>query len=1297
MLKQAQQRVYILFLLLGIVTFGQTTVIINEDFSGGVLPTGWNNIDNGSSPISGQIWEFNSARGISAGDINGNYAILNSDNYGNGNSQNATLETREFDTGIYDVITLEFDYQYRDYQSPESCIVEVFNGATWETVASYTTNSGANYIAVDNGATHVILNITTQSNAASNVKVRFTYTGDWDYWWAIDNVKVTGETVPTNTTHLGPGGVGGTDGGTSLVLWLNANDINADGITTNNPANSSPLVSWNDLSGYANSYTQGNTANQPTFNKTSINGYPAANFDGSDFMSGSDNSYNEGTALFVLNASDFTSRSRLFNKAGSTSIRFEQWNNSGNIGFTRYGVADYDSGINSPFGLDAILSFSKQSAANSYEIRKLTDTLEDSFTLNVGSTTAPISTIEFGNFTNGNVSEIIVYSTVLNMTEKIITDNYLTAKYGLTLQNNDFYTQDNSGFNFDHDVAGIGQATDGSNHTDSQGTGIVRMYNPSALANDEFLFWGRDNKATTTFVTNTSNYQERISTKWRVSKRNDVGSVSFILDLNGIDISGKQLCSALKLVVDNDGDLLSPTSTYELTDVGGGFYKASNVVFADNDYFTIEYQDLIVVDGTKFYNGSGALSVPNNSDSCYKLLVKSTATGTLALTENANVREVEVEAGGKLVINSNLGLEVAHGVQLNGDIRLIGGAQLMQTHLGTSTITGSGKLYVDQNSEVESIYLYNYFSSPVATVGQNNYTVASVMKDGTTPTSLSSLPSDIGFIAGLDGNFNGSPIQLANRWIYTYDDLGSGTYAYDNNSGIGSTKVINPGKGYILKGPGRAQNYTFVGTPNDGNYTYTGVPSGVNVLIGNPYPSAFNIQKFLTDNSSIGATAYLWQQADVSNAEDVLGHYSSGYNGDYATINTSTSTQATAPTQVDVVIEAESAILGGGSSIVGDKVELTSASDNLSFNFNKLSKPVDGIYIVYESLSSKNIDIDINSVSQLTSVNLPNTSGVLTTLKVLVTIQPDDIVLLKSNDANLTAIDKVFGRQEYSYTAPPFNHLAIAQGFFFNTDNAGDLLFNNSQRALVPEGTGGSYFLKTSKKDKIDDLPILKLGMDFSPILNQVYHKQIAISFKEGNSFDYDRGFDSKISDRQVTDMYWKFPEDDSFYTIAGVEQIKENLEIPLEIIIEKAQTVSINIDKTQNINNLIYLKDTKLDLTYNLMNSSAKLNLDAGLYENRFYIVFKESTLSIEDDFLMNSFKVYHNRKLKELTIQNNTETNIKQVLVYNLLGQKIIEVNDEFQLNKKEVILKTNSLSNSIYIITIETEEGVVSKKFF
>ncbi len=207
-------------------------------------------------------------------------------------------------------------------------------------------------------------------------------------------------------------------------------------------------------------------------------------------------------------------------------------------------------------------------------------------------------------------------------------------------------------------------------------------------------------------------------------------------------------------------------------------------------------------------------------------------------------------------------------------------------------------MYIDQNSDISSTYRYNYFSSPVTTVGENTFFISDVMKDGSIPTSANSIPLNITFVNTADGA-DTTPITISNEWLYSH----LGPCVDSNNDGTRddcsweqkqSTGVYQATDGFTLKGPGQVQNYTFVGSPKDGSYTRS-IEANNLYLAGNPYPSALNSKKFIEDNaSSINGTLYFWeQQVGLTNDQDQTGHYSSNYVGGYATRNLTTGVAAT--------------------------------------------------------------------------------------------------------------------------------------------------------------------------------------------------------------------------------------------------------------------------------------------------------------------------------------------------------------------------------------------------------------------
>ncbi|MDI1255031.1 MAG: choice-of-anchor D domain-containing protein [Flavobacterium sp.] len=243
-------------------------------------------------------------------------------------------------------------------------------------------------------------------------------------------------------------------------------------------------------------------------------------------------------------------------------------------------------------------------------------------------------------------------------------------------------------------------------------------------------------------------------------------------------------------------------------------------------------------------------------------------------TGNKVLLSMDVAANKKVTADNDTKIEVSHYLNLDGKIDLEGKSQLVQTLGSDLAVTSAGSIERDQQGS-KNIFNYNYWSSPVSTISNttNNsgYTVANVFKDGTDPANI----KNINWIDGYDG-VAGDPISLAEYWIFKFQNVGN---EYANWTQMGSTGTLGAGEGFTLKGSGTAsdtQNYTFVGKPNNGQITLPIGPGFLN-LSGNPYPSALDANKFLTDNSgSLDGTIYFWEHY-TTNATHNLADYQGGY------------------------------------------------------------------------------------------------------------------------------------------------------------------------------------------------------------------------------------------------------------------------------------------------------------------------------------------------------------------------------------------------------------------------------------
>ncbi|GAA3622460.1 hypothetical protein GCM10022397_05270 [Flavivirga jejuensis] len=282
----------------------------------------------------------------------------------------------------------------------------------------------------------------------------------------------------------------------------------------------------------------------------------------------------------------------------------------------------------------------------------------------------------------------------------------------------------------------------------------------------------------------------------------------------------------------------------------------------------------------------------------------------------------------------------------------------------------------------------------------------------------------------------------------------------------------------------------------------------------------------------------------------------------------------------------------------------------------------------------------------------------------------------------------------------PGRYIPVAQGFFVTAETGGTIKFNNGQRVFQIEDGSNSVFTKSSNtknaetnsgnKSNTEDTR-MKLRIGFNSI-NDI-HRQLLLTVDENASANYDWGYDSKYIDTQVDDMYWLINNEK--FTIQGINNINEQTIIPLGIHTNKDGFNSITIDKLENNSNDldIYLHDKELNIYQNLKQGDYEMSLAAGEYLNRFEITFaKDQSLAVND--INNSqIEVYFSNEKNSIIINNPISKRIKSVEMLNIIGQSLFK----FQTNTNEnhLAYNTNQIKTGNYILKIQTEYGMISKK--
>ncbi len=168
-----------------------TVILINENFNSGA--PGWSTLNNstGGTPANA-AWTIRtspyiySSTTFDSGDAQ--FYMTNSDAQGSGGTTNTRLVSPAFSTIGFTSLNLSFSHYYRDItDSGDNAFVEIStDGLNWTQVQVYTSNQGA-----ANAFAPASIDLADYVGFPS-VTLRFRYAATWDWYWAVDQVVVSG-------------------------------------------------------------------------------------------------------------------------------------------------------------------------------------------------------------------------------------------------------------------------------------------------------------------------------------------------------------------------------------------------------------------------------------------------------------------------------------------------------------------------------------------------------------------------------------------------------------------------------------------------------------------------------------------------------------------------------------------------------------------------------------------------------------------------------------------------------------------------------------------------------------------------------------------------------------------------------------------------------------------------------------------------------------------------------------------------------------------------------------------------
>ena len=608
-------------------------------------------------------------------------------------------------------------------------------------------------------------------------------------------------------------------------------------------------------------------------------------------------------------------------------------------------------------------------------------------------------------------------------------------------------------------------------------------------------------------------------------------------------------------------------------------------------------------------------------------------------------------------VNDDIRLEAA-----DSNIYLRDGAQLVQNTDTKNSDAGELSVYQEQTG---GIYEYSYWGSPVG-VSAEGTTKENVKFDVTNfrdPASALSNEVNSSPYSVSPYGYDSTPTQIKTYWIWKTVNA----FSYAQWDHVTNTGDVDPGWGFTMKGtPGSTlmsgNVIDFRGRPNTGTMTvpcvwngtsvaqsnYDGLsPSQVESLMGNPYPSSMDLKLLFVDpanpvghnrNTFLEKAVYFWEDAGVST------HYMADYEGGYA-----------------MYLPGDVTDLNDDGSYVRATFQRFMANGNGGGNGSgSTTAPTGG----------QSTNYHINHERRYAAIG-----------------QGFMVRNINGNPGGNVVIDnsmRVYLKQDNTFNG---------DGAIFNR-TAANTTSNANNQTIAMSHNGLDY-------NDIVNNPTIVPEIRIHTLINDTYYRENLIAFRaSGSETNFKPGLDGRIAQKLATDTYLITDTDKEL----SIKSIAYNIDakIPFGIVAEtNSSTFSITINSLEDVSDNvdIYIHD-KLNETYtDIRNNVFDITLDAGVYNDRFEVVFRNASqeqeeLDITEEVITSSFNVYQNNTNNVLTIKNPKAYIVKSFTMYDVTGKIIY--NKQNLGNNEEYTFPTSTLSNGMYLTKVVTDRDFeITKK--
>ena len=272
--------------------------------------------------------------------------------------------------------------------------------------------------------------------------------------------------------------------------------------------------------------------------------------------------------------------------------------------------------------------------------------------------------------------------------------------------------------------------------------------------------------------------------------------------------------------------------------------------------------------------------------------------------------------------------------------------------------------------------------------------------------------------------------------------------------------------------------------------------------------------------------------------------------------------------------------------------------------------------------------------------------------------------------------------------------IGAGQGFFVQMieGEAADGLvnFNNTMRrdlSNIPHDNT-TFYRNSGETTNAPNIERHRIWLDLVNSNNN--SQRILIGYINGATNDFDSFYDVPAPNKNDLDVYTLIGNQHQKIESRAVP-FSSSDEVPLGYYAPQTGTYSFALAAVDGLfeNQNIYIKDLELNTYHNLKLNPFEFYSESGNHNNRFMLVYQNTTLDTNQSTIDNSIKVYSTNK--QIGIKS-TQSLLDEVKIFDLSGRLLYSKN---KINTSEIILTDITKSDQMLLIEIKILNGIKTIK--